>query len=121
MKLSGRVRLLASNCAYLRRDGNVVSLALDSRSESFLTRSTQQDLEQALAQRFGERLKLDISVGQAAQDTPAQEQARQQDEKLQAAQASLEADPNVRVLQDMFGAELQPESIEIVSNGGGQK
>jgi DNA polymerase-3 subunit gamma/tau len=121
LKLTGTVRLLASNCAYLRRDGNVVSLSLDSRSETLLTRARQQTLEEALSQRFAEALKLYISVGSSKEETPVQQQARLEDEKLQAARESLERDPNVKVLQDMFGAELKPESIEIVPSSGGQE
>ncbi|MBT8080100.1 MAG: DNA polymerase III subunit gamma/tau [Gammaproteobacteria bacterium] len=121
LKLTGTVRLLASNCAYLRRDGNVLALALDSRSESLLTRSRQQRLEDALEERFGERLALNIAVGAAEKETPVQQQARLEDEKLRQARVSLESDPNVQALQDMFGAELKPESIEIVPKTGGQE
>ena len=39
------------------------------------------------------------------------------DERLEAARESLEADPNVRALKDMFGAELNPDSIELVDDG----
>ena len=37
--LSGFNKQLASNCAYVRRQGDVVHLKLDGRSESYLTRS----------------------------------------------------------------------------------
>jgi hypothetical protein len=57
-------------------------------------------------------LKVDISVAASAGETPIQEQARRSDEKLEAARESLEADPNVKALKDMFGAELNPDSIE---------
>jgi hypothetical protein len=45
-----------------------------------------------------------------------QAQARRSDEKLEAARESLEADPNVKALRDLFGAELNPDSIELIDN-----
>lgn len=116
LELNGAAKLLAANCAYVRRKGNVIQLELDSRSESLLTRSRQNELAGALSKRFGERLVVDIKVGEPALETPIQEKARLDDERLEAARESLEADPNVRALKDMFGAELNPESIELVNS-----
>ena len=116
LRLSGANRLLAANCAFLRRDGNVIHLGLDTRSESLLTRSRQQALSEALADKFGERLRVEIALGDRERETPLQEEARLVDEKLEAARQSLEADPNVMALKDMFGAELKTDSIEIVAS-----
>jgi DNA polymerase-3 subunit gamma/tau len=116
--VSGANRLLASNCAYLRRDGNTVFLGLDQRSESLLTRPRQTALAEALTKYFGEPLNLDISVQQSKGEkeaaTPIQEENQREDERLQDARMSLESDPNVRVLRDMFGAEINADSVEIV-------
>lgn len=114
LELNGAAKLLAANCAYLRRKDNCVHLELDGRSESLLTRTRQNELAAALSKRFGESLSIDIKVGEPAGETPMQEQARIDDEKLVAARESLEADPNVRALKDIFGAELNPDSIELV-------
>jgi DNA polymerase III subunit gamma/tau len=114
LELNGASKLLASNCAYVRRKGDVIHLALDSRSESLLTRARQNELAAALSKRFGERLTVDIVVGNPALETPMQEKARLDHETLEAARESLEADPNVKALRDMFGAELNPDSIELV-------
>jgi len=55
---------------------------------------------------------VDVSLAASAGETPIQEQARRSDEKIEAARESLEADPNVKALKDMFGAELNQDSIE---------
>jgi DNA polymerase-3 subunit gamma/tau len=60
-------------------------------------------------------LRVEIAVGDTERETPMQKKARISDEKLDAARASLEADPNVRALRDMFGAELKAESVEVLS------
>ena len=112
--LSGASKLLAANCAWLRRDADTVFLGLDRRSESLLTRSRQQAIADALSAKFAQPLKVEIALATFASEseTPIQEQARRSDEKLEAARESLEADPNVKALRDMFGAELNPDSIE---------
>src|SRR5690606_26758262 len=112
--LTGAARLLAANCAWLNRDGETVHLGLDRRSESLLTRSRQQAIGDALSTRFGEPLKVEITVVDSAErqvETPIQEKARRSGEMLEAARESLEADPNVKALRDMFGAQLNPDSV----------
>jgi hypothetical protein len=37
------------------------------------------------------------------------------DERMEAARQTLEADPNVQALKDMFGAELKTDSIELIN------
>jgi DNA polymerase III subunit gamma/tau len=118
LELNGASKLLASNCAYVRRKGDVIHLALDGRSESLLTRGRQNELAAALSRRFGETLTVDVEVGRAERETPMQEKARLDHETLEAARESLEADPNVKALRDMFGAELNPDSIELVKSHG---
>ena len=114
--LSGAPKLLAANCAYLERSGNLVRLALDSRSESLLTNARQNVLAEALSRHFGEELRVDIQIAAGEAETPIQEEARRQDERLEAARESLEADPNVQALRDMFGARLNPDSVEPVDD-----
>jgi DNA polymerase-3 subunit gamma/tau len=113
--LTGTVRLLATNCVYLRREGRTVFLGLDPRSESMLTRQRKDGLGESLSVHFGETLTVDIEVGAATGETPVQEEERMADEKLEAARQSLEADPNVQALKDMFGAELKSDTIELIN------
>ena len=44
-----------------------------------------------------------------------QTESRQTDERFAAERAKLEADPNVQALKDMFGAELNTDSIKLNS------
>ncbi len=117
--LSGAVRVLASNCAYLRRSGNTVYLSLDPRSESLLTKSRKEALAGRLSQHFGEQLAVDVAlaaaIGEAATETPAQAEARLADERMEAARRELEADPNVQAMKSIFGAEIKAETIELIN------
>ncbi len=120
LNLTGANKLLASNCAYLHREDATLYFDLDSRSQSLLTKSRQKALAAAVSDRFGEALRVEISISESAPETPMQEEARRVDEKLEAARASLESDPNVKALQDMFGAQLNPESIELLHRSPGE-
>ncbi len=120
LNLSGANKLLASNCAYLRRENSTLHFNLDSRSQSLLTESRQKALAAAVSERFGEALRVEISIAESASETPIQEEARLVDEKMEAARASLESDPNVKALQDMFGAQINPDSIEPVHRSSGE-
>ena len=113
--LQGAVRLLASNCAYLDRQGNTVRLGLDPRSESLLTKQRKDSLAKHLSTHFGEKLSVEITLSADGGETPVQEESRMADERLEAARQSLEADPNVQKLKNMFGAELKTDSIELIN------
>ena len=113
--LKGATRLLATNCAFLRRDGNTVYFSLDAKSEAMLTRARQDALAASLSKQFGETLRVSIEVGEVAPETPVQEESRMEGERYEAAKASLEADPNIKTLQTMFGAELKADSIEPIN------
>jgi DNA polymerase-3 subunit gamma/tau len=110
--LSGSLRMLAGNCALDRRDGNTVHFRLDPRSESMLTRQRKDALAAALSDYFGEELAVDIRIAESTPETPHEQENRMADERIVAARESLESDPNVKALKNMFGAELKADSIE---------
>ena len=119
LELKGAARMLADNCAYLKRDGSTVFLSLDSRSESTLTPARKKALEAALSARFGEALRVDIALD-AHRDVPDKEtrterSSRESEERQAAARAAIESDPNVKAMKDMFGAELKVDSIEPIT------
>jgi DNA polymerase-3 subunit gamma/tau len=116
LSLKGAVLMLASNCALEKREGDTLHFGLDPRSESLLTRERIGAIGEALSRYFGEQLRIEIRVTESVAETPTQEQVRVADERLDAARASLEADPNVQALKNMFGAELKPDSIELLNS-----
>ena len=117
LALKGAVRLLAINCAYVRRLDNTLHLQLDARSESMLTAERKRALAEAVSSHYGEQLAIDVVISRedsVATETPVQQESRAADERYAAARASLEADPNIKTLQTMFGAELKTDTIEPV-------
>lgn len=114
--LTGVNNQLVSNCSYLKQDNDTVFLRLDGRAASYLTAKRKEILEKALSDHFSGPIKVDISIGPIEDETPVQVEMRKDVEQLDAARAGLEADPNVQALQDMFDAELQPDSVQTFSD-----
>ncbi len=114
LPLKGAVRMLAINCAYLRREGDTLHFAADSKAEAVLTKPREAALAEALSAHYGETLRVAIEIGHARDvpETPVQIASRESDESFAAARDALEADPNVRAMKSLFGAELKSESIE---------
>jgi len=113
LRLAGADRLLASSCAYLKREGKTVFFSLDPGSESYLTRQRKESLAAALSRHFDEALTIDISIGKAEVESPMQTESRETDERFEAERVKLESDPNVQALKEMFGAELKTDSIKL--------
>ncbi len=119
LSLGGAVRLLAGNCAYLKRDGDTLWFSLEASFSAMLTAPRKKALADALSAYYGEPLKVAVEVDggetPARPETPHQAESRLADESLEAARQALENDPNVKTLKSLFGAELKQDSIEVVS------
>ncbi len=116
IEIGGAGKLMASNCTFVRRQQNVLHLCLDGKSETLLTHSTEAALTKALCAYYDESLRIKIAIGETESATPIQQEARKVDAKYEAARRSIEADPTVKALQDLFGAELNADSIEPIQN-----
>jgi DNA polymerase-3 subunit gamma/tau len=110
MNLQGMVRQLAAHCAFGGKQGSKVSLRLDAEGEHFLTKALEEKLTQALSSYYGEPVRVEISVDTAI-DTLARQQKAAAEDRLQQAKVSIENDPNVRAMKEIFGATVQPDSI----------
>ncbi|MDE1888420.1 MAG: DNA polymerase III subunit gamma/tau, partial [Gammaproteobacteria bacterium] len=104
---------LALNCQYRQREANTLHLELDTAHAHLATEQLIQRLQEAIARHYGEPLKIRIQAVHADLDTPAKRDARRQAENLQAAQAVIAADPNVRNLCETFGAQVNPELVKL--------
>jgi DNA polymerase III subunit gamma/tau len=112
LDLQGPARQLANHCVMTGRTGDVIKLRLDRSGEMFRRPQLEQKLAQALAQHLGRPMRIEISVSDAAEDTPARRQAQASDERLKAAEEAIEADPAVRAMREVFGATVQPGSVK---------
>jgi DNA polymerase III subunit gamma/tau len=111
LKVSGFIRELASNTALESYDNGALTLVLDEACAGLLNKDREAQLRQALEEHFGSPVRLSIRVGKASGETLAKERSRMQDEKQQAAVQAIQNDPNVRAMQERFGARVNPNSI----------
>lgn len=113
LELRGAAQQLALNCQYRQREASTLHLELDTAHAHLATEQLIQRLQEAIARHYGEALKIRIQAVHADLDTPAKRDARRQAENLQAAQAAIAADPNVRNLCETFGAQVNPELVKL--------
>jgi DNA polymerase-3 subunit gamma/tau len=115
LDVHGAARQLASNCAWTGFDQGVVRLRLDARSQQLRTRQIEEKLVQALARHLGRDVRVAIEVVEASVETPARQQARASDERLEAARNALEEDPLVRAVKERLGGSVVAESVKPVN------
>ncbi len=112
MALTGLARELAGNCALKQHTENKIELALPPSQQALLNPGQQQRLEQAIRNRFGDKLSLTITIEEPENETPAQAKARELREKQKAAEQSVQNDPTVQTLIDTFNATVDKDSIQ---------
>lgn len=111
LDVSGVERMLAGNCAWHGVQGHTVTLHLEERCAAQLTEPRRQTLEKALARHFKTELRLAIEL-QGGADTPTQRVVQQKQAVVDDAHRAIEADPNIRVMQELFGASVATDSIK---------
>jgi len=112
LEVKGMVRELASNCILVNRSDSAIELSLDPSHKHLKRKNLEQQLEEALRKYYQSPVRLKITSDGLHGETPAQSNARDEQEKKQAAIQSIEEDGNIKVLQDMFNAQVNTDSIE---------
>jgi DNA polymerase-3 subunit gamma/tau len=111
LNLQGPSSQLAAHCVLTSKQGNHVKLTLDADGETFRRPALEDRLAQALSAYFGEAVKLEISAAADITNTPARLQKAAADDRMQAARSSIDNDPNIHAMRDIFGATVQPDSV----------
>ncbi len=116
LRLSGAVRQLANHCQVSSVDRGVITLVLDETASHLQTDALQEKFRQALCDGLGRDVRIRIELGRPEAETPAQKMSRQDAERQQAAEASIDKDPNVLAIQKAFDATVDPASIKPASH-----
>ncbi|MGH8119841.1 MAG: DNA polymerase III subunit gamma/tau [Gammaproteobacteria bacterium] len=111
MALVGLVRELAGHCVLKEHTKDKVHLVLSPGKEHLLNTSQKERLLSALQTRFGDNIKVLITVEDPEAETPAERKAREARERQLAAEQAVADDPAVKMLQDMFDATIDRNSI----------
>ena len=104
--LTGIDRQIAEHSLLIERAAGRCRLLLDRKHESLLNGGAASGLEQALSQLLGERIRLDIDVGEPQAETPAQRQERLVGERHAAARRQLQENTAVQALISAFDGRL---------------
>jgi len=112
--LQGSARHLAQHCVFVERKAGVVRLQLDPAGESFRRGPIEQRVAEALSQHYGEAIRLEIVAGEVPDEilTPARRDALATADRQRAAEQSIDSDPAVRAMREVFGATVKPGSIK---------
>lgn len=111
MALAGLVRELAGHCVLKEHTRDKVHLVLSPSQEHLINTNQKDRLEAALKTRFGDQIKVIMTVEKPASETPAQKKTRKEQERQQEAEKSVKSDPTVKLLQDTFDAVIDTKSI----------
>jgi DNA polymerase-3 subunit gamma/tau len=115
LKLSALTRQLAENSAFVKCEQQAVHLSLSPELGHLATDKSKQRLQDALANKLGQELKLvfaDAGAIVEAGPTLAVERAEQQAVKQQQAIDSIHNDPTVEIIKNTFNARIIEQSIK---------
>jgi DNA polymerase-3 subunit gamma/tau len=116
--LKGPAFQLASHCAFLGRDGEVLRVHLADEDAHLRSEGLVRQATKALSEALGTpvQLRFEAAVGGSG-DTLQARQARERSERQRAAEAAFRADPVVGHLLGQ-GATLVPDSIRPLPENG---
>jgi DNA polymerase-3 subunit gamma/tau len=113
LDLRGPGRQLAEHAELAAIDGNGVRLKLMAGKENLNTNGVRRRLEGAIGQALGRSIRLTVDEA-CGQDTPAARRLAAEDQRMREARTAIETDPNVKALQDTFGAVVETDTIRPV-------
>ena len=116
--LQGAERMIAEHSLLVERGGGDCRLVLDRKHESLLHGGESGGVERALAEFFGEPVRLVIDIGDPAHETPARRNERRARERVEAARRQLEENATVQSLIDTFDGKL--EAVRALDGSGSE-
>lgn len=112
LPLSGMAMQLAQHCELSELTGTSIHLRLMPGKKHLLNKAQQDKLQAALQTHYGRPLRLEIEVAEPASVTPAERNQTAQRERQDRAIASIEQDPFVREVVDLFDASIDESTIK---------
>jgi len=116
LRLSGLAQQLALRSELVAHEGDHYTLRVPVRT--LLEAGNEARLRTALTEHLGRPVRLSLQVGAVSGDTAASRSDAARAVLQRQAEESLEADPFVRELKDLFGASVDPRSIRAVGGEG---
>ncbi|HVT32878.1 MAG TPA: DNA polymerase III subunit gamma/tau [Rhodanobacteraceae bacterium] len=110
-ELGGPLGQFARQTTLIAIEGPLVRLALKPAHEHLASAPVVLQLEQKLGVALGERVRIKFEREQGHGESPADQHARSESARRQAAESSLQSDPVVQSLVDTFGARVVAGSV----------
>ena len=114
LQITGMAKQLAQHCELADRNDGAIRLRLAPLHKHLLGKAQQDKLQSELQNHFSRPLRLDIDVAEPATETPAERSRNVQRERQEKAVASIEQDPFVRDVVDLFDASIDESTIKPV-------
>ena len=111
LKLGGMARMLAQHSEVVGMEGDRLELRIPEAHKHLLDKPYRDKLQAALEEHMGRRLRLEFVLGHAIGMTPAEQEDRERQARLQQAIQAIDGDPYVRDLVENFDARVVDESI----------
>ena len=116
LEIDGLTRSIAANMVFAKRVGTQLTFTLEQGQTSMLNAAHQGRIRQSLEVMFACDLQLAIDIGSTETETPFARRERRLGQHQQAAVASLQADPYVDKLQQVFNGQLDLGTVEPVQS-----
>ena len=113
LKLSGAALALAQNCTLISIDNTSATLQATVKQKPLVQPRITDRISQALNQHVGRTLRLNITIGEAQQATPAKVAEQKKVATKEAAKQSLLSDPKVKTIIETLDATLIDATITI--------
>ncbi|MDZ4255225.1 MAG: DNA polymerase III subunit gamma/tau [Sulfuritalea sp.] len=114
LPLTGMAKQLAQHCELSELTETTIRLRLAPVHKHLLGKPQQDKLQTELQACYSRPLRLDIDVAEVGSETPAERSRNQQRERQERAIASIEQDPFVRDVVDLFDASIDESTIKPV-------
>src|SRR5690606_19134500 len=110
--IRGGARQLADHCEIAKSTDKRIELILAADKATMNTEQLRTRLQNAISQHLGRQVTLTVTPGKPPRPTPAEVRIANENARMRKARESMEQDPNVKAVQDAFGAVLEADSIQ---------
>ncbi|HSW70775.1 MAG TPA: DNA polymerase III subunit gamma/tau C-terminal domain-containing protein, partial [Gammaproteobacteria bacterium] len=111
--LTGVAYALALNCKMESLTDQRVGLILAASYQSMMSAKLVERIEQALSRYFNRSLGLTIRITEDEVNSPAKQHERENKQRQALAFESMQQDPGVQKIKDLFNATLDLQSLEV--------
>ena len=111
-RLRGAALQLARSCELVSCDADGVQLSLARSSQYLMSDGLQAQLTEAIRQQLGQNVSVRYVLVAGDVDSEVERDKKKAEEKQDEARQAIAEDPNVRELEDIFGATLVEDSVK---------